>query len=139
MVMKSKKAWIKIVEAFIAVILVMSALLIIASKNEVSIDRGGEIIKLEKAILDSIVQEDNMRNDILKGNISIISKEIDKNVPFWINYSVNICSYDSICPNPAGYINNEVYAQEALVFSNLTYSNPSNATKLKIFFWENEL
>jgi len=135
--MKSKKAWIRIAEAFIAIVLIFTTLLIVLSRQNASSARSDEIITLQSNILQSVLRDDVLRSQVLSGNLSGTYTFIGKKVPSWINYSVVNCSYIDICSNPAGYIGENVYSNEILISSNITYL-PENASRLKIFFWENK-
>lgn len=137
--MKYKHGWIRIVEAFIAIMMIFAALLIIISRQSQQDDYKEEIIKLQDSIISQISQDDNLRSEILSNNISGTEKYIDGAIPKNINFSVNICGFLSACPNPVNYsyvLNRDVYSDEVLISANLTYFNETNAKKLKIFFWE---
>jgi hypothetical protein len=135
---KNKKAWLRIAEAFIAILLILSVILIVVSKHRAETNRGEEIARLLASTLDSISKDENLRGQILSNNTFGVNETIEKIVPFWMAYSTRICSYDDICSNPTNYSEYEsknVYSDEIIVAANLTY-RPQNATKLKVFFWE---
>lgn len=135
---KSKKAWIKIVEAFIAVLLILSAMMILISKDKEVISREGEINKLLSSTLEIISKNEVLRSQILANDTSGVNQTIEKIIPFWIEYSSNICDYNEVCPNPVGYIDKAVYSKEKPIFANLTYT-AENPLKIKIFFWEKDI
>ena len=64
--MKNKRAWIKIVEAFVAILLVVSVLLIVLNegyieKNDISL----KVYEIELSILREIQSNNSLRADIL--------------------------------------------------------------------------
>ena len=139
MMVKNKHGWIRIVEAFIAITLIFAALLIIISRQGQQDDYKEEISLLQSSILSQISQNDNLRNEILGNNTSGTEKYIAEVIPQNLNFSVNICNFVTVCPNPVNYsyiLARDVYSDEVLIAANLTYYNETNAKKLKIFFWE---
>jgi hypothetical protein len=139
MINRSKHGWIRIVEAFLAIMLIFGALLIIISQQSQQDNYKNEIVKLQKSIIDEISQDDSLRNEILSGNTSGTEKYVKNAVSENINFSVSICPYLEVCPNPVNYsyiLDREVYSNEVLITANLTYFNDTNTKKLKLFFWE---
>jgi len=136
MKLKNRHGWIRVVEAFIAIMMIFAALLIIISRQGQQEDYKEEIIKLQSSIISQISQDDNLRNEILGNNTNGTEKYIASAIPKNINFSVKICKFDTVCPNPVNYSyipDREVYSNEVLITANLTYFD---AKKLKIFFWE---
>lgn len=133
--LKNKKGWIKIFEAFIAIILIISTMLVVYTSQKKQVDRPEEITRLLSSTLDIIGRDDSLRGEILSNNTFGVNNTIEKIIPFWIGYSSRICSYDEICSNPQGYLDKSVYTDEILVMGNLT-NTLDNPVKLKIFFWE---
>jgi len=125
-----KKGWIKIAEAFIAVILIAGFFLLIYSRqiNKTSKD---EIIKIEDSLLDEIVGNENFRNEILNNNSDNIEEFIITKIPVGLNFTIRICEVDEIC-NLNWYIK-EIYVRERIVSSTLHEYKPK---KLKLFVWE---
>lgn len=135
----SKHGWIRVVEAFIAIMMIFAALLIIISKQSQQEDYKEEIIKLQSSIISQISHDDNLRNEILSDNTNGTEEYITSAIPNNINFSVKICNFMNVCPNPVNYsyiLDREVYSNEVLIAANLTYFNETNTKKLKIFFWE---
>jgi len=136
-IMRNKRGWIRVVEAFIAITMIFAALLIIISRQSQQEDYTEEIIKLQSSIINQISQNDILRSEILGNNISGTEKYIISAIPRNINFSVNICPYLYVCPINYSYtLNRDIYSEEVLIAANLTYFNETNAKKLKIFFWE---
>jgi len=135
----SKHGWIRVVEAFIAIMMIFAALLIMISRQSQQGDYTEEIIKLQSSIISQISQDDILRSEILSNNTDGTEKYIAGAIPKNINFSVNICPYLDVCPNMVNYsyiLDRDVYSDETLIAANLTYFNETNAKKLKIFFWE---
>ncbi len=131
---KDKRAFMKIVEAFIAIMLIMAAVLMIISRSSPEENRE-ELTQTGERILKFISEDENLMSQALMNNTEGINKTIAQLVPATINFYVNICYYNSVCPNNnADSLRKYVYSTQILIPGNLTLSNPK--TKLKLFFWE---
>lgn len=132
---KNKKGIIRIIEAFVAVMIVLSVVLIIISRQRVEVSRSDELVKMQKQIIDYVKITESLRSEILVGKTSGVDLLVNNTVPLWINYSIRVCDVSQICSNPAGIIPKQVYANELIIAANRTYY-PGNATRLVLYFWE---
>ncbi len=133
---KGKQAWLRIVEAFIAVLLVMTVMLVVMSRNQPSISSADEIGKLQTYTLDYVANDELLRGQVLSGNLSGADEKVKSVIPQNYNYSLRICNYSEVCA--LGFnVPGEIYSKETVLFANLTYYNPGNVTKLKMFWWKN--
>lgn len=132
--LKNKKAWLRIVEAFMAVLIVMSVLLVIVVRaNNRSYE--GEIDAMQRNILLTVYRDNTLRSQVINNDTTGVNELIKTIVPDWINYASQICNPLDLCPLNASskvLLNKEIYANDVVITSNLTvYSE----RKLKIFFW----
>ena len=134
--LKNKQGWLRILEAVIAVLLVLSFVLLIFSRQNASSNQEEETQRMLRYTLDYLSKDEAVRNSVLANDTNLIDLKIRQILPIGINFSSRICSSEEICSNPAGFLQKTVYSDEILVFANLTYYS-GNATKLKIFLWEN--
>jgi len=128
----NRKAWLRILEAFLAIVIVLSTVLIIMVKQKPQTDISGVVYETQRQVLDIISKNDSLRNDILMQNNARINNMIFNLVPGNWNYSTNICNIKLICPNPVRVYETEVYTTEVIVTSNLTEYSPK---KLRFFVW----
>jgi hypothetical protein len=131
--MKNKKGWLRIVEAFIAVLIVASILVIIV----VRMPRQSEVDvhETQRFILTQVSTNETLRAEILDETAvdKIATKNfINKHIPVYWNFTIEVCEVSNICGMPF-YIDKEIYADEILITSNLTKYSPK---KLKFFIWE---
>ncbi|MEK6886000.1 MAG: hypothetical protein AABX17_03475 [Nanoarchaeota archaeon] len=138
---QSKNGWLRIVEAFISVLLVMGVVLIIIERNQPEISAADEIGKLQKYVLDYVTTDEILRSQVIGGYLGGVNDKLKVIIPVNFNYSIRVCNYNEICSLSNGSMSfvisdTEVYSDEALIFANLTYYNPLDAKKLKLFFWE---
>jgi hypothetical protein len=131
---RNKKAIIRIIEAFIGVMIVFTVVLLIISRQRLEAARSDELVKLQKQVIDYIKVTESLRSQLLINNTAGVNDLLNRTVPSWINYSTRVCDVDKICSNPAGVIKQQVYASELLLTANRTYY-PSTATRLVIYFW----
>ena len=132
--MKNKKAWMRIFEAFLAVILVAGALLILVSTQRAQQTFEEDIHSLERSILMEISSNDALRQEVLNINLAPILSHAESKIPPGMNFTMRICPIDDICGKQGIYVE-EIYAEEIVISSTLE-THPNNAKKLKIFLWE---
>ena len=127
-----KKAWLRIVEAFLAVIIIIGAVLIILARQPPQPDISEGVYEKQRYILDVISKNDNLRGDIIAGDNTNVNTTIQGLIPSAWEFTTNICELDAICPNPGDYENKNVYATEVIVTSTLENYSPK---KLRFFVW----
>ncbi len=129
---KDRKAWIRIVEAFLAILIIMGAVLIILSKEDTKVGITDIVYEKQSQILKIITENEDLRSEILLNDNSGVNNQIAKMIPGSWNFSTSICDINSVCPNSAGVYDEDVYVTESLVMSNLTYHSPK---KIRFFVW----
>ena len=129
---KERKAWIRIVEAFLAILIITTALLILISNKSKEQNLGEDIYETQRQILNIISKNDALRQDILDENNVNVDIEIEKMLSPGLDFATNICDLNGICPNPGSYENKDIFATEVIITSNLTTYSPK---KLRFFVW----
>ncbi|MFW6233099.1 MAG: hypothetical protein ACOC3Z_00375 [Nanoarchaeota archaeon] len=141
----NKKAWVKIVEAFIAILILSGVLISLIGFSDFSkSDHSKNIQNIESSILYSIQKNNNYRsfiiNDSLDSRVNIkesnknlleISSYIDSNKPEYLNCSTLICDIDSDCSIDFSF-EKDIFVDSIIISNNLTHYNPK---ELKIFCW----
>ncbi|MFH1710733.1 MAG: hypothetical protein ABH840_00305, partial [Nanoarchaeota archaeon] len=117
----NKKGWIKIVEAFIAILLIASVMLMIYTRQPERA-RNEEIIKIEDSVLNEISQNEILRQDVLDENDVSINLFIQSKIPANLNFTVRICNVTDICG--LDVYKKEVYARERIISSTLIQYSP---------------
>jgi len=132
----NKKGWLRIVEAILAILIILGTVLIIMSKQSPQGEVSGQIYERQRQILDIISKDNNIRETIITTteyeNNALVNNAIKRLIPRSWNYSTNICNLQEVCPNPGGYLDKDVYATEILITSTLSNYNPK---KLRFFVW----
>lgn len=138
--MVNKHGWIRIVEAFVAVLLIAGLVLVVLGKGYLEqTEPEDDIYEAERAVLTSIQLNESLRSEVLGvATIPIESTEggfpsgiLNKinNTAQYLNCSAKICSLDDNCI--IEFIDDKnIYTREIPITTNSTSYNPR---KLKIF------
>ncbi len=129
---KDIKAWLRIVEAFIAVLIVMGVVLVVLSKQSPGANISESVYEKQRQVLNIISKNDGLRAFVLAGNNAEINNTISDMVPDSWNYATEICDLDSICNSAQTPNDKEVYTTEIVITSTLNAYNPK---KLRFFVW----
>jgi len=129
----NKKGWMRIIEAFIAILLIMTVMLVVIQRQRSGTNVASEIETRQKSILTLVSGDELLRSEILSGVLTKTSQKVDYLLPPSYNYSMRLCLISDIC-GLNFTIPGEVYSQETLITANLTYKSPV-PIKLKLFFW----
>jgi hypothetical protein len=115
---KDIKAWIRIIEAFLAILIVLGAVLVIMSRQPQRADIGEDIYEKQESILRIISDNETLRQDILSGDNSRVNSEISAMIPSSWAFSTAICPANEIC-NAEIPFDREIYSREVLINSDL--------------------
>ncbi|MBD3247008.1 hypothetical protein GF378_00105 [Candidatus Pacearchaeota archaeon] len=145
---KDKRGWIRIIEAFIAVLLVAGALLIVINQGYIGkADISEQVYEVQLAILREIELNDNMRSNLLEINegdlpvkwdefdsqgLTNVKNKINERVPDYLNCTAKVCLLDVICYSEGAPVDRDVYAQSVAIAANLETYSPR---QLKMFCW----
>lgn len=135
----NNKGWIKIVEAFISIMLVASIFLIVLNKeSENKDDDFPRIHEAEIAILREIQLDNDLRNEILGENpgsdgLSWTGFPNEK-VPNYLNCVARICNVGYLCilQNPP---QTDLYS-ESIMISTTLQATKFDPRQLKLFCWK---
>ena len=142
-VLHDKKGWIKIMEAFISILLIMVVILIIINQGYFSQEEKSKpIFNKQLIILKEIEANRSLRNEVLSATAPLNwndssfppntkSKIIEK-TPANFNCEANLCELDNVC-NHLYLPNKEIFAKSIVISANLTTYAPK---QLKLFCWE---
>lgn len=139
----NKRGWIKIVEAFIAILIIVGvALFLYGNKSPQNKDLSSEIYPIQRAILDEIQNNEEFRTmivgisdvpvnweDFEENELGKIKEKIKEKTPVNLECVAKICKLgNEICD--IAYLNKEVYAQPIVISTNVTNYSPK---QLKLF------
>ena len=143
--MKDKKGWIRIAEAFVAVLLIAGVLLVIIGEERlVSPNPDSDIYDSQLIILRSIQLEDSLRTSILEASVPVDSSEggLPQNVedkiialaPDYLECEAKICEITSDCDLDTPPEKN-IYVQKVIITVTETQEGDMTPRQLKLFCW----
>ena len=148
--MVGKRGFLRIVEATMAVLIILGALFVISSKRE--IDNRSDLTNILRKLLDEVAKNQEMRQNIVNYNISKDRTDEENeqilvdlggflyvriNNPV-LDYSISICKSDLPCPiydqfpvdSPS-----DIYAAERIITTTQNQDSLGEIKKIKIFVW----
>lgn len=140
---KNKKAWVRIVEAAIAVIL-LASFLVVVNLNQRKTESNQEYInQIALSIMREALYNFSVRNAIInyEQNPDIHNKTISSFLSYklliannWLAYTYRICELNDPCTLPleSKPKEKEIYGNEILVSATYEQYNPK---KFKVFMW----
>jgi len=145
--MKNKRGWIRVVEAFVAILIIAGVLLVVVNKGYIGKQEPSEkIYEVELSILQEIEKDSELREQILsatlvneiswidfeENNLKDVKDRINLRKPSYLECEAKICAVNKICSLDK-YIEKSVYAQPIIISATLQNYNPR---QLKLFCWE---
>ncbi|MGD9275988.1 MAG: hypothetical protein PVJ67_02350 [Candidatus Pacearchaeota archaeon] len=154
--LKNKRGWMKIVEAFVSILLIVGVLLMVINKGYIGRDLSTEIYDAQLSILRGVQVDETLRNNILVSNRSSYSpllnesslpipwEEFDNNgerilqgvrdriieqTPEYLNCTARICELEDPCLLE-GSLDGEIYTQAITIVANYAVFSPR---QLKLF------
>ena len=143
---KNRHGWIRIAEAFVAILLITSVLLIVINngcvgKKDISL----KVYKVEFSILREIQTDNELRDGVLEAgeppikwdddNFPLnVKNKILNRAPNYLSCEAKICKIEDDCVLDKE-IKEEVYAQPGIITANLEIYDPR---QLKLFCWIKE-
>jgi len=145
-----KKGWIRIVESFMAILLIVGVFFtIINMQNIDQKDTAQKIYKAQIAILRNIENNDDLRQDILdvdeenlpvswdsfeSNGLKNVSDRIIEKTPRYLECKAQVCNITNSCAFESEYIPDEIniYAQSVGITATTSIYNP---LQLKLFCW----
>ena len=136
-----KKGWIRIVEAFVAILLIAGGLIIMVDRGYFqSSENSDEIYQKELDFLKRIQVNDSARTLVLNSQLGIestndnfpadIKNRIDDELGDYLDCIAKICELDKVCVL-SSYPSEEVYSQSRAITVGETFS----PRQLKLFCW----
>ena len=147
--MKNKRGWMKIIEAFSAVLIIWVVLLTVISNNDIKKqDISTKVYNQEILILRKIQLNSTLREKIiLIENLPVHSLEntfppevnstVNSNIPLFLSCVSQICSPEDDCviPELNDEIKKDIYVQSVIITSTVDTYAPK---KLKLFCWQKQ-
>lgn len=143
--MKNKRGWIRIIEAFTAILIISGIILLVLSGQGLkSPDQSTVISNSEISILNGIQLNNTLRAEILATSGKVVWNNFSTDAPQTQTYindqrpstldcAAQICDQGSSCLFTNGIDDKSVYAESVTITSTISEFNPR---VLKLFCWE---
>lgn len=142
--MVNKHGWIKIVEAFVAILLVVGVLLVVINKQSDGEDVSDRVYNAEISIIREIQISDSLRDDIMikaqaglplewesSGFPANVKNLITTRTPNYLECIAKICNTTDSC-YLTSYSEKDTYAQAGIITGTQDIYEP---VQLKLFCW----
>jgi len=134
--MVNKRGWIKIVEAFIGIMLIMVVLLIVVTQGYTKTNESSKIYEQEVGVLRDIELNKSLRQEVLNAEMGgeipdEIETKINNDIPTYLNCIAKICDIREEC-NMGEEIEKDIYVQSIFIAGNLNTYSPR---QLRLFCW----
>jgi len=137
---KNKKAWIRIFEAFLAIIIVMGVLLLFYSQTRETVDVSDYVYSIQMKILNDISMSGDLRGYVVNFDPASSQIKLDKyakdNLPVDYEFELKVCGINDVCKmsndNIKKTLEKEVFVEEVIISSTLKDYNPK---KVRLFVW----
>ena len=138
MLKKNKRGWIRIVEAFIAILLIAGILVVSLDSGRVIGEETRKIYAMEQSMLKEIQLDQSSREDIFTMEINSIAggnleNKLNQRKLNYIECEGKVCTLDDDFCEVSEVHDNDVYVQEISIFTDLKNYEPR---KLRLFCWE---
>lgn len=144
-ILKNKRGFIRILEAFIAILLITGVILVVLDRGYFErTDITAQIYDTEVSILREIELDNSLREQVLEvsqENLPLkwssqdfpsqVKERIIQRTPDYLECSANICELVDIC-GLENYVEVDVYVQSVAITANLELYRPR---QLKLFCW----
>jgi len=138
--LKEKRGWIRIVEAVIAVLLIISVVIVFASKTIDKPDVSANMQKLEKAILDDLSQNSTMRDAVVSGSEDTESKLfsfIEERITIGLRNTFAVCVSEpaNTCKPTINYDSAALQSKQVFVDDRIIFGSNGVTKKVSLFIW----
>ncbi|MDP2924831.1 MAG: hypothetical protein Q8N99_00505 [Nanoarchaeota archaeon] len=130
----NNKAWLRIVEAMIAILIIMGGVLVVLNNKSINKETPESLYDKQSEILDLISKNESLRNYVIIGDKANIDKFITRVISLNWNFTTKICNLEEIC-NAETPNDKDVFVSEILITSSTTDYSPK---KLRFFVWTGE-
>lgn len=135
--MKNKKGWLRVVEAFMAILMIGGAILIVVNQDTEGEEQAAlGAYENELAVLRNVQLNDTLRSSILTisdNSLPVelndsefpqdVESKIEEKISPYLNCNAKICGiYEECIANVSS--TSDVYIKQAVIFANMQVNNP---------------
>lgn len=137
--LNGRKGQIKILEAVIAVLIILGFMIYITNKTSpAKPDLSDQIYKIQRQVLTEVANNVSLRDAVLKNDEDEVKLYLkDRLSPYIFEFNISICAINAPCPCGAIKCPQqvEIFADEVIINSNLSDLAPFGPQKLAMYMW----
>lgn len=134
MVLNNKKAWLRLLEAFLGVMIIAGVILFVFANKPKENTNATYINHLQSSILEEIATNENLRIAVLSNKILLINETVSKKIPSNMGFDVKICELSQEIGCKLTYTEKETYTKDRIIATNITLYSPK---KVRLTIWMN--
>jgi len=128
---KGKRAWLRILEAVIAILLISGLLLVVYSRQTTKADTSQAAYELQSSVLNYISENEILREYALNNQELELNNGIRQKIPQNFDFNIKIC--DITAPCKLDNIESEIFVQDKIISANSSTYSPK---KIRLFIWQ---
>lgn len=137
--MNNRRGWLRIVEATVAIVFVLSVLFVLYTRERPT--TSTILDERARSTLEEMALNASLRKAILEA--SDLSDEAQiatyarAYVPSYLSYELRVCAVDDVC-GKSYYDSHEVFAAERIIAADVqSTADPTDPRKVRLFIWYN--
>ena len=137
--MKGKRAWIRILEATIAIMLVSGVLLVMSSRSVDRVDISERVYSLQQEVLMDIALDSSLRDAVLKERVDDLNEFADIKIPDAFDFRVIVCGLESTIGCKLNSTDVGITRDKDVFVENIVIAGEHNVyapKKVSLFIWE---
>lgn len=130
--MNNKRGWLRIIEASIAILIILTVLFALYKKQQTPTDI--DLSERARSILDEVSQNSSLRDKALSNETADINSAISQHIPETnLAFEFQVCDLEDVC-GKSTYTAGNVYTAERVISASI--SNPEfKPKKIRLFMW----
>lgn len=142
--MKNKRGWIKVLEVFVSILLIMGIIVLLLNETYFESGITEEVSSMQISILREIQFDDNLRGNILSASLptnwsefnstglgDVREKISNETIPS-LDCEARVCALTDVC-KLENDLNKDIYAEAVVISADSDIYSPR---QLKLFCWE---
>jgi hypothetical protein len=131
----NNKGWLRIVEASVAVMIVLSILFFIYL-NKPIVSEEVDLSQFARDLLEESANNVTLRERILNDDYKPVNDSLSRKIPLSYKFELKICAVSESCGKSV-FTPGEIYAAERVITTTLSSQN-YQPRKVRLFIWRSE-
>lgn len=132
----NNKGWLRIVEASISILIILSILFLLYNREARVEDLG--LDERARTVLDELAFNSTFRNAVVNNDGAMVTQSVARAIPETsLRFEVRICELTEVC-GKSNFTAGNIYAAERVISSSLDRApvqGGANSKKVRLFIW----